>query len=191
MNNKGFTLVELLVTVVILALIGGIAVNRVVSTINSSKKKSEEVFLDRVGTYIESYINYKGSELSSIEGNVALDYEKCKNGVSDSDSNSDCYYVTVNELESKTLRDIVNSDLKIVSADDLMNPSNKEKCTNLDTTIRIFKDTDRVYYYYVNMVEAGCDFSIENQIVTNLPSSLCSEINKKDSDINCGGNDEE
>ena len=49
-NNKGFTLVEVLAVIVIVAILGGIAVPNILSTINSSKNKSEEILIDNIKT---------------------------------------------------------------------------------------------------------------------------------------------
>ena len=47
MNNKGFTLVELLATIVILGVVMGIATYGVLSAINNSKLKSENCSLKK------------------------------------------------------------------------------------------------------------------------------------------------
>jgi len=48
MNNKGFTLVEVLAVIVIIAVVGGIAVPSVLSMIKSSRDSSYEVMVDSI-----------------------------------------------------------------------------------------------------------------------------------------------
>ena len=48
LNNKGFTLVEVLAVVVILGVIGGIATSSVISSINSSKEASYKIMVNNI-----------------------------------------------------------------------------------------------------------------------------------------------
>ena len=50
LNNKGFTLIEILAVIVIISVLGGIAVMGVLSSINNSKEKSYELFVSNVIT---------------------------------------------------------------------------------------------------------------------------------------------
>lgn len=56
-NNKGFTLVEVLAVIIIIALIGGIAIPNVIRTINNSKNKAEEQMIDNIKTAAEALYN--------------------------------------------------------------------------------------------------------------------------------------
>ena len=60
MNNKGFTLIELLATVVLLSLVMGIGAYCVSNTITNSKKRTEKIFVDKLDSAIEEYIDLKG-----------------------------------------------------------------------------------------------------------------------------------
>ena len=48
LDNKGFTLVEVLAVVVILSILGGIAINGVLSSINSSKEASYSLLVNNI-----------------------------------------------------------------------------------------------------------------------------------------------
>ncbi len=50
LNNKGFTLVEVLAVVVILTVIGGIAITGVISSINTSKEASYKIMINDIIT---------------------------------------------------------------------------------------------------------------------------------------------
>ena len=76
MGNKGFTLIEMLAVVLILSIIMGIATNGVISYINTSKIKSEKIFVDKIANYIDSYIVLYGSSMNTI-GNEYT-FKKCK-----------------------------------------------------------------------------------------------------------------
>ena len=50
LNRKGFTLVEVLAVIVIIALLGGIAIPNILSTINTSKNVSEKSMIENIKT---------------------------------------------------------------------------------------------------------------------------------------------
>lgn len=182
MNNKGFTLVELLATIVIIGLIMGIATTSVISTINNSKKKSEKVFVDKLATAIESYISVNGSKSSKIAG-TEVTFQKCRK-VNDDDTCVEENATTVEayELESFNLKDITTGDTATISEDKIVNPATKEKCLNgIPPTVRLFKDADYVYYYYVDLSgsNTSCHISNENSIITNIPKKLCIALKEK------------
>ena len=52
LNRKGFTLVELLAVIVILAIVVGIALVTILPTLENSRKKSFDVAVDSIVTYI-------------------------------------------------------------------------------------------------------------------------------------------
>ena len=72
LNNKGFTLVEVLAVIVIIAIIGGIAVPNIISTINTSKNKSEEILIENIKTASEQLyeeVYYMGGTLYKYDEN--------------------------------------------------------------------------------------------------------------------------
>lgn len=146
MNNKGFTLVELLATIVILGLVMGIATYGVISAIDSSKKKSEEVFVSKFTSAIDSYLALNGDKLG----------EKSGGGSSSPDQN-------LVELNSFKLSDLADEDL--IDRDKFINPRNKKDCYNGDATIRVFRDKQYVYYYYFDFKQLGVD---ENECVVDV-----------------------
>ena len=168
MNNKGFTLIELLAVIVILAIISGIATYGVINTINTSKLKSEKIFVDKLSNLIDDYL-----DLYPPQKKIKDDYiiEKCVD--------ADCgvkYQVPAAEVQKNngeiTINDLITEG--IASSEDLINPKNKKKC--FDEThnpkINIYKDTDYVYYYYVDLSgsNTNCDISSENSIIDTLPN---------------------
>lgn len=183
MNNRGFTLVEMLAVIVILGIVLGIASNGVISYINTSKVKSEKVFVDKVAGYIESYISLNGSSMN--KKNLEYKFDKC-NDLERSGDDLNCkdsYEVSAWELDGFDLDKIVDAGL--VEKDDLINPANKSKCLDGDSNprVRVFKDNEYVYYYYVDLSlgNTSCDISSENGIIRNIPDDLWGKI----SDINC------
>ena len=72
MNKKGFTLIELLATIVLLTVIGGIAITGVISIINTSKLKSEKVFVDKISNLIDDYLDLYAKDLSETSNTLNL-----------------------------------------------------------------------------------------------------------------------
>ena len=145
MNNKGFTLVELLATIVILGIVMGIATYGVISAIDSSKKKSEEVFVSKFASAIESYLALKGDKLGVKE---------VEDGSSSEQKFIELNYFTLNDLASENL----------IDKDKFINPRNKKNCYNEDAVIRAFRDDQFVYYYYFDFTQLSeCLVEVENK----------------------------
>ena len=178
MNRKGFTLIELLATIAILAIIGGIATISVISTINNSKLKSEQVFIEKISNLIDDYLDLNPPTKSVGE---TISFEKCK------DANcSEKYTVTATlmkknvstgEDDSIYIKDLITANL--VESDQLVNPKNKEQCfISANPEIIVYKDSDYVYHYYVDLkgTNTDCDISDENGFINILPDNLKSKV---------------
>ena len=68
LNRKGFTLVELLAVIVILAIVVGIALVTVLPTLEKSRQKSFDVAVDAIRTYIQDQV-----DLSQLGGSMIGD----------------------------------------------------------------------------------------------------------------------
>ena len=183
MNNKGFTLVEMLATIVILGLIMGIASYGVISAINTSKKKSEGVFVERFSTVIDEYLTLSGYKLNKFGSEI--DFKKCyvTNCYDDiSGTYIDGRYddATISELISINVSNLKTEGL--LSDEDAINPANKKKCFNgIDPLIRVFKDNDSVYYYYVDLSGSNttCEISSDNSIINTLPDNFIIDLSEE------------
>ena len=179
MNKKGFTLVEMIAVVAIIGIIFGIASYGVIGVINNSKKKSEEVFVEGISTYIDEYIALHGSSL--VKKGTGYNFTKSDGGGSSIEAIAYEY-----EYEDKDRnRIIINMqtliDSGFVTEGKFINPVNKLDClSSLGNdeipVIRIFKDSDYVYYYYVNLSNTMCDISSDNSIINTLPDELKEEV---------------
>ena len=160
MNNKGFTLVELLATIVILGIVMGIATYGVISAIDSSKKKSEEIFVSKFASAIESYLALNGDKLGEKDG-----------GEGSSNQN-------LIELNSFKLSDLASENL--IDENKFINPRNKdENCYNGNAIIRAFRDDQFVYYYYFDFKQLGkclVDIDDENNELVKKYESNSSDL---------------
>ena len=121
MNRKGFTLVELLATIVILSVVMGIASYGVIGIIRTSRKNTEAVFVNRIADYIDEYLTLNSSsfKFSNVEYCV------------DSSCSNKAYRVVSDSAVSNRiigLNDLIASG--IVDADKMVNPVNKNNCLN-------------------------------------------------------------
>lgn len=173
MNNKGFTLVEMLAVVVILAVVGGIATTSVINTINTSKKSSEKVFVGKLSNLIDDYLDL--NKPTKQVGSTPYKFQKCGN--SECTSKREVEAIQLQKNSGKIyLKDLV--DKGIITKDKLINPKNKKECLSGNgPEIKVYRDNDYVYYYYVNL-SGNCDISSENGIINTLPDSLCTKINE-------------
>ncbi len=139
LNNKGFTLVEVIAVVAILGIIVAIVIPSVFGYFDTSKDSSEEIFMGEMESIIESYIALEGRKLNF--SGWGRKYEKCDPLAGD----SSCVEVSVYKSSDViTFYDLIDNGL--VKASDIINPKNKEQC-NLNTRITIYRDTDYVYCF--------------------------------------------
>lgn len=151
MNNKGFSLVELLATVIILSLITGIGIVSYTSYLKNTKSKTEEVFKNNVSDYIDAFVSANTSKLTddTLAGNNVYT-QKYNN-----------HYIT--------FQDIIDDNIIIPS--NLMNSANKKTCS-INTNITVYRDNHYVYCY---IVELDCLDSSDNRL-TNCSSYIMDRI---------------
>ena len=139
MNKKGFTLMELLATLVILGLIFGISVVGINYSIRNAKKKTEKVFINTLRDAIEIYLD----DSANFAGYTSSDWY-FEGQIKKSNNDSNLYSL----LASTTFDTIINSEYTPIVEDDLRNPATGKLCDK-NAKIDIFKDDDEVYYYYI------------------------------------------
>ena len=128
MNNKGYTLVELIATVVILSIVMGIATVGVVGVINRSKEKSEKIFVDKLENVIQTYINknrYLGS-LTVLDNNSDISFEKCRRVDDDNNCDGDIQEVKLYRYSPIQLSQLADEDF--IKGGQIINPKNKKNC---------------------------------------------------------------
>ena len=79
-NKKGFNLVELLATLVILSLVVGISVVGIIGSIDNAKKKAEKEFLNQLANAVDVYMNTCASGTEK-DINNCQDYNQFTNAV--------------------------------------------------------------------------------------------------------------
>lgn len=181
MNNKGFTLVEILAAIVILGLVMGIGVSGVTSFINNSKKKSEEIFVGKFKSAVIEYLDLYGMRMSVSEEDK-YKFNKCiKNNCYNETTGEyvpDTFYeVSVDVLSDLSVSELI--DKKILAKSSIVNPRNKKECfSSTYPNIRVFRDNDYVYYFYVDLSgsNTNCEISNENAIISTLPDALADEV---------------
>ena len=150
MNKKGFTLVELLATLVILGIVVGIAIIGITGVFKNAKEKTEDVFVGTLEDALEIYLDSDAKKLNFSTTSICA---------------SKNIYKSSNSL---TFNNIINSTYSPLQASDLVNPANENVTCNSNATVDIYRDDNYVYYYKVNKNDLGC---LKNRgYITNLPS---------------------
>ena len=158
MNRRGFTLVELLATLVILGIVTSIVLIGINGEFNNAKDKTEDVFVKTVKDAMDIYLDSDAKKLNFSKVEVCtLNKTHGKSKVYKSSDNI-------------TLNSVINSEFHPISEDDLVNPVNSSKCDK-NTVVNIYRDDDYVYYYEIDG-DMGC------LINTNSISILPEECNK-------------
>lgn len=167
MNRKGFTLIEVLATIVIISILGAVAYTGVTSYIKTSKEKAEDKFLDEIKSEIDSYISLNSADLKQVGEKKKFDKVVVKKGGTSKTNQAEVkkeaffWRVKIYDAEKKDFVNLKFGDLitNLKMTDKFQNPNTGGRCSN-DTEIEIYKDSDHVYYYCVNMIGAdGCPSS--------------------------------
>lgn len=142
MNRRGFTLVELLATLVILGIVTSIVLIGINGGFNNAKDKTEDVFVKTVKDAMDIYLDSDAKKLNFSKVEVCtLNKTHGKSKVYKSSDNI-------------TLNNIINSEFHPITQDDLVNPVNSSKCDK-NTIVNIYRDEDYVYYYEIDG-DMGC-----------------------------------
>lgn len=158
MNKKGFTLVELLATLVILGIVTGLVVVGVNYNIKNTKEKTEEVFIGTIKDALKVYIDSDAKNLT---------FKSSAEGCIDKSLKSNVKVYMVNSAVSLTT--VVNSKYSPLDIKDLVNPNNeKVNCNVTSRIVYIYRDEDYVYYYKIAKSSLSCLTTSGN--ITNLPT---------------------
>ena len=178
MNNKGFTLVELLATVVLLAIIVGIVLVSTNGGFKKSKEDTEKVFIDTIKDAMDMYLDSDAKNLGYKGTNCTIN-KTHKIGVK---------LYKANDI---TFNDVINSTYHPLTESDLVNPANDKKCKST-ATISIYRDEDFVYYYKIDKTNLDClTISSDNEenFATNEENFATNEENSNtNSSCNNTGN---
>jgi len=116
-KKSGFTLIELILTIVIVALIAIIAVPTVQSYLENSEVRSEEIFINELSKTLDTYVGLYPNEFSykTLSGNYGevcspFDLEDCKPNIIEE---AEISLVKVNEKNI---------------TDEIINPNGKVNC---------------------------------------------------------------
>ena len=162
MNRKGFTLVELIATLVVLGIVVGITIVSIDGIFSSAKKKSEDAFVATIKDAMEMYLNDSYSK--------GLHYSQYENYCLDKTTELVKLYVSTIYFSN-----VITSEFSPITQDDLVNPALDKndpnyECNEAETIeVNIYKDDDYVYYYGIDKSEFGC--LTGEGMITNLPEN--------------------
>lgn len=186
MDNKGFTLVEMLATVVILGIVMGIATYGVISAIDKSKEKSEKLFVSKLEDVIQSYIG--DNRMNWRTGTIIGNFIKCRrfndddsSCISDDDSRTANFYgINGDGLNNSSFSLNVLANERYIQGGVIKNPRNKLDCLSggKNPIVTLYKDDDSVYYYYVDLRgdKTSCEIDDNVGIISNIPKNMCSKL---------------
>lgn len=139
LDKKGFTLVELLAVVSIIGVLLAIIIPVSINAYESSKTKTEAIFIERINKLIDDYIALSASDFNLNKSTYNI-VRKCNLS-----TDTECEEVKAYRVSDNiTFNNIVETGL--IDENDFINPKNGQKC-NLNSAIEIFQDEDKVNYF--------------------------------------------
>ncbi len=160
MNRKGFTMIELIATLLILGIVIGITIVSTGNIFDGTKKKTEDVFVGTIKDALDMYLNSK--EVKKMNFST-----RCSNTLDKSYGRKNVYKRAVK------FSDVLSSEYKPMDLDEFKNPANDTLC-DVNANVTIYRDEDYVYYYSFEKEDLDCltNISDENNLVTNLPGDF-------------------
>ncbi len=158
-KKNGFTLVELLATLVVLGIVITITVITVSGSFSNAKNKTEDVFIKTIDDAMSIYLDSDARQLS-YSTTAAKTINKTHGSVK-------VYKATANI----SFGEVIESAYRPITADDLTNPATEKKCKTNVKIIEIYRDDDYVYYYRIakdNLSKLDCLLNTSSDI-RNLP----------------------
>ena len=155
MNRKGFTLIEVLAVIIVLSIILVIAAPSISNIYKNSKLKSEQVFINRLSTVIDSYVKLNTDKIGFTKVREANKKQE------NYEYSVDIYSGKINDNQI-TFENIINDNL--LSAENYVNAGNKdyinpvtnEKGCITNAQIEVYRDSDFVYCHKVKKDSLGC-----------------------------------
>lgn len=181
LNNKGFTLIEVLAVIAIIAILGLIAVPGVLNSINNGKKSSYNIMISNIKTASQTLfeeVNYTNTELyqynsNGIKSTTKVKTEKVYNNKNDS---------SIAQIQTNLQTLVSNGYLKGTTKEEnnekillLINPINNENIGFCKITIRKITDS--------NLEEKTTYEIISDNTNSSCPQTLNYQKNPKTQNI--------
>lgn len=145
LNKKGFTLIEVLMVISILGVILAIAIPSGYNYYETSKNKTEQIFIGKLNRIVDDYITLKASSFTLDKTN-SWDVKKCS--IAD-ESDADCKVVKAYKVTDEVKFDNIIEE-QLISESDFISPKTNIKCDK-DSLIEIYQDEDLVNYFRYNL----------------------------------------
>ena len=115
MKNKGFTLVELLGTIILLAIISLIALPSILNALNTSQAEINESYRYAATTAARNYVNDNMDAYPKALENATEDKEYGENGNLQIQMLLDEGYITDSSINEKNTCEMMNDYIKVTS----------------------------------------------------------------------------
>lgn len=163
LNKKGFTLIELIAVIVIIALLFMFVVPNFSKYLEASRQKSEEIFYGEIEDTINNYVSLYKSELK-LDTSVVKKMSKVDSLLGTS------YDVKVYRYEDTYFNKLIDSG--ILNEGEFVNPNGNIKYDKDSSTFTVYRDSDYVYCFSYTLKENSED--------TGFTKSTCSYDNYDD-----------
>ena len=104
-NNKGFTLIELIATLVILSLVIGLASYSITTLISNSREKNYNLLIEEITTAVELYYQECKYVNDNCVSDISLGYLVTNGYLKGNATNSDDSFDLVNPKDNESISD--------------------------------------------------------------------------------------